>query len=61
MREVRALQSAGLSPDDVLGVMTDGDSITEISWIPGGLDLDPERFAGVLATVRVAADDVRPT
>ncbi|MEU4427774.1 amidohydrolase [Actinoplanes sp. NPDC024001] len=60
-REIRALQSAGLTPDDVLGVMTDSDSITEISWVPGGLDLDPERFADVLATARVVDDDVHPT
>ncbi|MBG0560297.1 amidohydrolase family protein [Actinoplanes sp. NEAU-A11] len=60
VREIRALQSAGLPPDDVLLAMTDSDSITEISWVPGGLDLDPERFADILATARVVDADVRP-
>jgi hypothetical protein len=55
-REVRALQSAGLTPSDVLHSMT-GDDLT---WIPGGLDLDPARFADVLATARVLDDTVRP-
>lgn len=48
-REVRALQAAGLTPNDVLTAMTE----TGVSWIPGGLDLDPTRFADVLATARV--------
>ncbi|WP_328460687.1 amidohydrolase [Actinoplanes sp. NBC_00393] len=60
VREIRALQAAGLTPDDVLSVMTDSDSITEVSWVAGGLDLDPERFADVLATARVVDADVRP-
>ncbi len=55
-REVRALQAAGMSPDDVLLAMTGDD----ISWIPGGLDLGPARFADVLATARVLDDTVRP-
>jgi imidazolonepropionase-like amidohydrolase len=58
-REIRALQSAGLSPDDVLTAMTESD-LTEISWIPGGLDLDPSRFADSLATARVLDAGVRP-
>ena len=55
-REIRALQDAGLSPADILTAMT-GDDVT---WIPGGLDLDPARFADVLATARVLDDSVRP-
>jgi len=55
-REVRALQAAGLSPDGVLRAMA-GDGV---SWIPGGLDLDPARFADVLATARVLDSSVRP-
>jgi hypothetical protein len=30
------------------------------SWIAGGLDLDPERFADVLATARVIGPELRP-
>ncbi|GIE93119.1 amidohydrolase family protein [Paractinoplanes rishiriensis] len=55
-REIRALQSAGLTPNDILQAMT-GDDIT---WIPGGLDLDPTRFADTLATARVLDKTVRP-
>ena len=55
-REIRALQAAGLSPDDVLRAMT-GDGV---SWLPGGLDLDPTRFADALATARVLDDSIRP-
>jgi cytosine/adenosine deaminase-related metal-dependent hydrolase len=55
-REIRALQSAGLSPADVLAAMTGED----LSWLPGGLDLDPARFADSLATTRVLDDTVRP-
>jgi imidazolonepropionase-like amidohydrolase len=55
-REIRALQSAGLTPADILQAMTD----TDVSWIPGGLDLEPSRFADVLATTRVVDDTVRP-
>jgi hypothetical protein len=51
-REIRALQSAGLSPAAVLAAMT-GNDLTEVSWIPDGLDLDPARFAGSLATAQV--------
>ncbi|WP_250007390.1 amidohydrolase [Actinoplanes sp. M2I2] len=49
-REIRGLQAAGLTPDDVLAAMTEH---TGVSWVPGGLDLDPDRFADVLATARV--------
>jgi hypothetical protein len=55
-REIRALQSAGLTPDDVLRAMVGAG----VSWIPGGLDLDPARFAGVLATARVFDESVQP-
>jgi hypothetical protein len=55
-REIRALQAAGLSPADVLAAMTGPD----LTWIPGGLDLDPARFADSLATARVLDDSVRP-
>jgi hypothetical protein len=55
-REIRALQAAGLSPADVLTAMTG----PELTWIPGGLDLDPARFADSLATARVLDDSVRP-
>jgi imidazolonepropionase-like amidohydrolase len=51
-REVRLLQSAGLTPDEVLIAMTEKDSPT-VSWIADGLDLDADRFADVLATARV--------
>ncbi|GAA0798162.1 amidohydrolase [Spirilliplanes yamanashiensis] len=55
--EVRALQSAGLSPDDVLAAMTavDPDDLPAPDCVvPGGLDLGPARFADSLATARVA-------
>ena len=55
-REIRALQAAGMAPDEILSAMT-GDLI---SWIPGGLDRDPARFADVMATARVLDDTVRP-
>jgi hypothetical protein len=55
-REIRALQAAGLTPDDILLSMTGSD----VTWIPGGLDLDPARFADVLATARVLDDSVHP-
>jgi hypothetical protein len=62
--EIRALQAAGLSPADVLTAMT-GDAPaappgSEPTWVPGGLDLDPARFADSLATARVLDDSVRP-
>lgn len=55
-REIRALQTAGLTPDDILQAMTGAD----VTWLPGGLDLDPSRFADVLATARVLDDSIRP-
>jgi hypothetical protein len=55
-REIRALQAAGLTPGDILQSMTGAD----VTWIPGGLDLDPARFADVLATARVLDDSVHP-
>ncbi|GAA0555133.1 amidohydrolase family protein [Paractinoplanes ferrugineus] len=55
-REIRALQQAGLTPNDILHSMTGPD----VTWIPAGLDLDPARFADVLATARVLDDTVRP-
>jgi hypothetical protein len=58
-REIRALQRAGLAPADVLAAMT-GDDETEPCWVPGGLELDPARFADVLATARVLGPEVRP-
>jgi hypothetical protein len=69
-REIRALQSAGLTPAQILTAMTDpappGVAAPAAavpvppSWIPGGLDLTPDRFADVLATTRVVTDAVRP-
>jgi imidazolonepropionase-like amidohydrolase len=55
-REVRLLQAAGLTPDDILLAMT-GDDVT---WIPGGLETEPSRFADSLATARVLDESVRP-
>lgn len=55
-REIRALQSAGLTPSEILMTMIDDG----VSWIPGGLDLEPTRFADVMATARVVDDAVRP-
>jgi imidazolonepropionase-like amidohydrolase len=55
-REIRALQSAGLTPGDILLSMTGAD----VTWVPGGLDLDPHRFADVLATARVLDESVHP-
>ena len=57
-REIRALQEAGLTPDQVLTAMTEQDA--EPGWVPGGLDLDPTRFADVLATARVVGPEVQP-
>jgi imidazolonepropionase-like amidohydrolase len=57
-REIRALQAAGLTPDRVLAAMVDIRAAP--SWIAGGLDLDPERFADVLATARVTGPELRP-
>ena len=59
-REIRALQRAGLTPDEVLTAMTGDPAGRPPCWLPGGLDLDPARFADVLATARVAGPEVRP-
>jgi imidazolonepropionase-like amidohydrolase len=56
-REIRALQSAGLNPGEILLTMTGGPGV---SWIAGGLDLEPSRFADCLATARVVDDTIRP-
>ncbi|WP_229830966.1 amidohydrolase family protein [Actinoplanes ianthinogenes] len=58
-RELRALRSAGLTPDEILTSMTEPDS-PEITWVPGGLDLSPAAFADSLATARVLDDSVQP-
>jgi hypothetical protein len=58
-REVRALQRAGLTPDEVLSAMA-GNEPGDPSWVPGGLDLDPATFADSLATARVLGPEVRP-
>ncbi|MFI5491454.1 amidohydrolase family protein [Actinoplanes sp. NPDC051859] len=58
-REIRALQECGLAPADVLAAMTEPDR-PELSWIPGGLDLDAARFADSVATARVYGPDVQP-
>ena len=54
-RELRALQSAGLSPAEILTAMTETDRPADPCWIPGGLDLGPAGFADSLATARTAA------
>lgn len=59
-REIRALQRAGLTPEDVLAAMTAGSDGLPPSWIAGGLELDGTRFADVLATARVVGPEVRP-
>jgi imidazolonepropionase-like amidohydrolase len=56
-REIRALQRAGLTPDDVLAAMTTDSADLPPCWIPGGLDLDPTRFADSVATARVLGPD----
>jgi hypothetical protein len=59
-REIRALQSAGLAPHEVLAAMTTDSAGLPPCWIPGGLDLDPARFADSVATARVIGPEVRP-
>ncbi|MEU4557074.1 amidohydrolase family protein [Actinoplanes sp. NPDC023936] len=72
-REIRALREVGLDPHAILSAMTEsgssvtesGSSVTEsgsseLSWVPGGLNLDPEAFPDSLATARVLDDSVRP-
>ncbi|WP_239082066.1 amidohydrolase family protein [Actinoplanes teichomyceticus] len=58
-RELRALRSAGLGPDEILLAMTEPGS-PGITWIPGGLELSPDAFADVLATARVVDETVHP-
>jgi hypothetical protein len=48
-REIRLLQAAGMAPAEILEAMAG----PGVAWIPGGLDLDPARFADVMATARV--------
>ncbi|BEL12217.1 amidohydrolase family protein [Actinoplanes sichuanensis] len=52
VREIQLLQSAGLTPDEVLIAMTETGSYT-VSWIEGGLDLSSAGFADILATAQV--------
>ena len=59
-REISALLRAGLTPDDVLVAMTGDAAGRPPCWLPGGLDLEPTRFAEVLATARVIGPEVRP-
>jgi len=58
-RELRLLQEAGLTPTEILAAMTEPEH-PQLSWIPGGLDLEPATFADVLATARVLGPEVRP-
>ena len=50
-------RTAGLCPGDVLTAMA---GPGRLPGSPGGLDLEPARFADVLATARVVDDTVRP-
>jgi len=59
-REIRALQRAGLAPDEVLAAMTADAAGLPPCWIPGGLDLDAGRFADCVATARVIGPEIRP-
>jgi imidazolonepropionase-like amidohydrolase len=59
-REIRLLQRAGLTPDQILTAMTSESAGLPPSWIPGGLDLSPAVFADVLATARVLGPGTRP-
>ena len=58
-REIRLLSAAGLTPDGILTAMTESDSTT-VSWVAGGLDLEPAAFADSLATARVLDVGARP-
>ena len=58
-REVRALQAVGLTPAEILTAMTGSDQ-ADPAWLPDGLELDPARFAAVLATARVLGPELRP-
>jgi imidazolonepropionase-like amidohydrolase len=59
-REIRALQRAGLTPEDVLAAMTVDTAGLPPSLIADGLDLDGARFADVLATARVVDAEPHP-
>ena len=59
-REIRALQWAGLTPEEILAAMTGDPAELPPCWIPGGLELDDIRFADVLATARVIGPEVQP-
>jgi hypothetical protein len=48
-REIRLMQSAGMAPAEILASMAG----PGVAWIPDGLDLDPSRFADVVATAKV--------
>ncbi len=52
-REVRLLQAVGLDPERVLAAMTRPAAAVPPCRVPGGLHLDPDRFADDLATARV--------
>ena len=58
-REIRALHRAGLTPAEILTAMTEPAG-PDLTWIPGGLTLDPATFADVLATARVLGPEVQP-
>lgn len=55
-REITALRSAGLAPDDVLAAMADPRSGNTPCWVPGGLDRAPEDFAESLSAARPLND-----
>ncbi|AEV87712.1 amidohydrolase [Actinoplanes sp. SE50] len=58
-RELRALRSAGLTPDEILIAMTEPGT-PGVTWLPAGLTLAPDTFADSLATARVLDDSTRP-
>ena len=60
LRELRALQGAGLGGEQILTAMTGDRTGVPPCWIAGGLDLDPARFAGSLGTARVVGPELRP-
>ncbi len=60
-REVRALGEAGMQPSDILTAMTENDGTTGLTWIPSGLDLNPEMFAQSIATARVLGPEAHPS
>ncbi|MCU7725536.1 amidohydrolase family protein [Actinoplanes sp. KI2] len=48
------------APATPIGYVPAGAAGPSLTWVPGGLDLDPARFADSLATARVLDDSVRP-